>query len=308
MPGDARWICEVTGATRVIGQRRIQSLWGGYGELLRVHLEGGSHPSVILKVISPPAQARGSFSHKRKVRSYEIEQAWYEGWSHRLDPARCRVPEPLGVMAGHDQRCLLLEDLDARGFGGRRGPIEPCLVWLARFHAAFIGQAPTNLWPTGTYWHLETRPEELAAIRRRALREAAEAIDLRLARARYKTLVHGDAKLANFCFGSDEVAAVDFQYVGGGCGMKDVAYLLSCLDEQTLARRSESLLELYFEHLRAARPDMSDLALDALEREWRALYPWAWADYMRFLAGWSPAYYQSSPFGQKMLRKVLKQL
>jgi len=40
--------------------------------------------------------------------------------------------------------------------------------------------------------------------------------------------VHGDAKLANFCFSRDgkKVAAVDFQYVDGGCGMKDLSRII----------------------------------------------------------------------------------
>jgi hypothetical protein len=81
---------------------------------------------------------------------------------------------------------------------------------------------------------------------------------------------------------------VDFQYVGGGCGMKDVAYLL-------FGRRGWGsgdggggpLLDRYFTELRAALHPSVDGA--ALEAEWRALYPVARADFHRFLAGWSPS-------------------
>ena len=67
------------------------------------------------------------------------------------------------------------------------------------------------------------------------LKENAFLIDEKLYQSSFKTIVHGDAKLANFCFTKDgcRSAAVDFQYVGGGCGMKDVAYFLgSCLTEE----------------------------------------------------------------------------
>ena len=66
------------------------------------------------------------------------------------------------------------------------------------------------------------------------LKKAAQGIDKRLQSARFQTLVHGDAKLANFCFSDvGQVAAVDFQYVGKGCGMKDVAYFISsCFNEE----------------------------------------------------------------------------
>ena len=60
--------------------------------------------------------------------------------------------------------------------------------------------------------------------------------------------MHGDAKLANFLFTSDhsQVAGVDFQYVGGGCGMKDVAYLLSCLDEDACDTHAATRSQLAF--------------------------------------------------------------
>jgi len=117
------------------------------------------------------------------------------------------------------------------------------------------------------------------------LRDAANAIDARLNSAEWQTLVHGDAKPANFCFSRDggKVAAVDFQYVGGGCGMKDVAYLLAGEDKNTVDRG----LSVYFAALNSKLAEKG-IAAQPIVKEWRALYPWAWADLQRFLAGWAP--------------------
>ena len=59
--------------------------------------------------------------------------------------------------------------------------------------------------------------------------------------------------MANFCFSEsrDKVAAVDFQYVGGGCGMKDLTYFVgSCLDESACEQREGDILNRYFQSLR----------------------------------------------------------
>ena len=117
--------------------------------------------------------------------------------------------------------------------------------WLAHFHATFMGETPDGLWEVGSYWHLDTRPDELEALDDVHLKQAAGEIDALLRAARFQTFVHGDAKLANFCFSEDgtQVAAVDFQYVGGGCGMKDVAYFIgSCLYEEDCERHEAALL------------------------------------------------------------------
>lgn len=145
------------------------------------------------------------------------------------------------------------------------------------------------------------------------LREAAGGIDERLREARYQTIVHGDAKLANFCFGEDggAVAAVDFQYVGGGCGMQDLAYFVgSCLDAEGCEKREEEVLERYFTELRKGMAERGTKGCAggdpaALEEEWRGLYCYAWADFERFLQGWSPGHWKLSDYSARMTRLAL---
>lgn len=80
---------------------------------------------------------------------------------------------------------------------------------------------------------LHCRLEELEEIGRewRALQAAAHELDRRLAQTPWRTLCHGDFKSANLQFSDSRsapvCAAVDFQYCGGGSGLKDVVYLLA---------------------------------------------------------------------------------
>ena len=169
----------------------------------------------------------------------------------------------------------------------------------------------------GTYWHLDTRPDELAALDDVELKRAAAQIDQQLRMARYQTFVHGDAKLANFCFFDDQisdkgeqVAAVDFQYVGGGCGMKDVAYFIgSCLNETDCARYESVLLDYYFSELGdALKMRNSSIKFEAVEQEWRTLYPVAWTDFHRFVKGWSPGHWKIHTYSERLARDVMAQL
>jgi aminoglycoside phosphotransferase (APT) family kinase protein len=320
-------VLRATGAQAVEATETVQSLWSGYGQIVRCHLAGGDAPSsVIVKHVRWPDQRDHPYgwtsdvSHERKLRSYQVETRWYQRYGPRC-PAACRVPVCLAVEADDDNVIMVMEDLDASGFGGRshrvnEWQLDACLAWLAEFHATFMGVRPEGLWETGTYWHLATRPDELAALEDGSLKAGASIIDRRLAASPYQTLVHGDAKLANFCF--DDVgrraAAVDFQYVGGGCGMKDVAYFVSsCFDEEECERLGPTLLDRYFELLRpaVARVDRAvDRAvdLDQLEDDWRSLYPVAWTDFYRFLKGWSPGHWKVHRYSERLAREVLQSL
>lgn len=307
-------IRQSTGATALFEKEMIQELWSGYGKIIRVGLENAAVESVILKHVQLPQSQqhpRGwntDFGHQRKVKSYQVETAWYKNYSR---DSAARLPECLAIETQDDEVWMVLEDLDAAGFPLRKGvlpweEIAACLAWLAQFHASYLGKVPAGLWEVGTYWHLETRPQELAALDDQSLKEVAAAIDAKLNTCTYKTFVHGDAKLANFCFSADgQVAGVDFQYVGGGCGMKDVAYFVgSCLNERECERLEDQILDTYFECLQNELTEPNA----ALETEWRSLYRVAWADFHRFLKGWSPSHWKINSYSERVTAEVIKQL
>ena len=118
--------------------------------------------------------------------------------------------------------------------------------------------------------------------------------------------MHGDAKLANFCFSANsEVAGVDFQYVGGGCGMKDVAYFVgSCLDEVQSEAFETKILDTYFFHLK----NHLNREAEKGEEEWRPLYSVAWADFHRFLKGWSPGHWKINSYSERITQGVISNL
>ncbi len=311
----AERIRRATSASAVTLGERLQSLWSGYGELWRVELAlSDAAVSAIVKDVRPPRDD-GTRSHRRKLRSYEVEQTFYERFATDTTAA-CRVPRALALRAFGGELVSVLEDLDAAGFGRRRRRVDDSdvtvvLGWLATFHARFLGRAPDGLWKIGTYWHLATRPDELGAMKHPRLRAAASLIDARLNGARFKTLVHGDAKLDNVCFGeSGGVALVDFQYVGGGVGVKDLAYFLSsCLMPQECGPLIPRYLDLYFAALRAALVEhQAGVEVDELEREWRSLFPLAWVDLYRFLLGWAPGQYDPDPYSDALVQSVLTNL
>jgi hypothetical protein len=139
----------------------VQSLWSGYGQILRLHLgpKGISAPNtVVVKLVKPP-QGDSGISHERKCNSYVVEQFFYETCAARLDPQHCRVPTLLcsGQRQQSGETLFVLEDLDAQeaGFGGRRHSLslkdaQACVVWLAHFHRTFLNtkgkSTPEGLW------------------------------------------------------------------------------------------------------------------------------------------------------------------
>ena len=165
---------QATESSEIFKIEDIQSLWSGYGMIMRYRLKGADRDSVVIKHVKLPEQGshpRGwntNLSHQRKIRSYQVETAWYRDWANLCGP-KCRIAECLALESSDDEFLMVFEDLDASGFPVRKGSVsvgemQVCLKWLANFHAVFMGKTPSGLWQVGTYWHLETRPGELEAL------------------------------------------------------------------------------------------------------------------------------------------------
>lgn len=294
-------------------QYEVQSLWSGYGSLQRW---ASPLKSIIVKYIQLASQVEnnhgwgGSFAHQRKLKSYAIEAGFYKNYANQL-PLNCKVPQLLGLNDRGNFKLLVLEDLKISGFQPiNSAPNEKLILavlrWLATFHAKFVNNKSADLWLQGTYWHLTTRPEELKAMPSGSLKKKAFAFDSLLLKAKHKTLVHGDAKLANFLStSSNEVAGVDFQYVGGGVGVVDVMYFFSsCLSDSDLEKNADGYLAMYFYFLKEQLND--DVVFDALKLEWQQLYVIAWADFSRFLEGWRPGHWKLGNYAAQKTTEAIK--
>lgn len=268
----------------------VQSLWGGYGSICRIQIGDKDSDTAILKHIQlhKKSSEADSVSYRRKLKSYRIETRWYRNFSN-LCTENCRIPSFICAGETEDELFILLEDLNRNGYTHHTHRLNPnrlssCIRWLANFHAIFLHKSPEQLWEIGSYWHLETRQEEFNRMPGGPLKDKAHELDSKLNAATYRTIIHGDAKPSNFCFKPDNsVAAVDFQYVGGGCGIKDLAYLLY----GTSPSEEQPAIDFYFHQLQNAllKHNPSE-SFSELKKEWSALYPIAQADFERFLQGW----------------------
>ncbi|WP_350431883.1 phosphotransferase [Shewanella sp. H8] len=316
-------VTQAIGATSLTHIELIQPLWGGYGQLFRAYITGKPYSSVIVKHISlpqPESHPKGwntPLSHQRKLQSYQVEVNWYQHYvNDHGEPSMSPVPRCLHVEQQANEILLVLQDLQTIDFIQVRktataATVYACLTWLGYFHAQYMHTEPKGLWPIGTYWHLGTRPDELATLPYGPLKSAAHLIDKTLNQCTFQTLVHGDAKLANFCFSpNDHAAAVDFQYIGRGCGMKDVVMLLSSVLNYN---EPENLINDYLDHyFMALSQGLTEyhpyISPQDVEQQWRALYCIAWADFQRFIKGWSAEHWKINAYTEKLTQQALKQL
>ena len=293
----------------------ITALWSGCGEIVRCRLDDNA---CVIKAISVPDHinhpriTQTEFAINRKRHSYEVEFHWYQQYAQHL-PAQARALCCYDTLAHLQQKVMVFADFAALGFTNaavKPQHIGAILKWLAYFHAFHFHVNPDGLWQQGSYWHLATRPDEYEKMPKSAIKQQAKNIDKTLSACQYQTLIHGDAKLANFAVNSStmEVLGYDFQYVGAGVGVVDVMYFLgSCLNEQQLNNTADDYLVDYFQHFSNAMQRFGNSEnTHAVITAWQKLWPVAWADFYRFLIGWSPEHGKINSYMRKQFKTIQK--
>ena len=254
-------------------------LWGGMGYVYE--LSFGS-TSFIVKRVNPDPDQVESLGGRRKAMSYKVEANFYDDYAMDLiDDHNVQLPRPYLVERNGDKTTICMSKLD----DAKRGGLDSAVItWLAKLHAATWGKEANGLQPIGSYWYLETRPDEHASMPRKGwqgrLKRAARAIDARLKRDPMQCIIHGDAKEANILSCGDQVAMCDFQYCGKGPPTRDLAYFLCT---STDPDKEASLLELYYEELCKRLPD--DVVKPSFAQLNESL-ELAYCDYARFMSGW----------------------
>lgn len=265
--------------------------------------------TIIAKRISCPNPR--TFGDKRKASSYHVEARWYEAHANdpALSPICCRglLSHPQNLDDENDCGIItiLMTPLPRPTLHTMRGQVAAAAVRsVARLHARYWGRFSADeavcrgLAQQGTYWYLDTRPDELDAMSNMGLdgrlKRAAKTIDFALKEHQYQTIVHGDLKACNMSLAEDDsyVTLVDFQYCGKACPAKDLAYLFVCgmdIDDDFEERQEEEFLRLYIKELQRNGVGKSggdrDAPLPTLEVLTDAL-DLAYCDLYRWMCGW----------------------
>lgn len=254
----------------ILSVSQIATLWGGMGSIVRIRCET-KNSSTTTTMIAKKIRCSNprSFGDKRKAASYKVEASFYGSDACRQLSEQhicCR-----GLHTddnGKGSITILMEPLPNPSLYSMEGEVAKAAVRsVAKLHAYFWGQKSQTaveeigLAEQGTYWYLDTRPDEYDAMDGRRglsakLKKAAVGIDRALKEHQYQTICHGDLKACNMSMSKDPsyVTFVDFQYLGRACPAKDLAYLFVCgmdIDYDFEEQQEEELLSLYIEELEA---------------------------------------------------------
>ena len=296
--------------TSVSSTNQIATLWAGMGQIVRVQCQtsSGTTKTIIAKHIK--CKNPRSFGDKRKAASYHVEAAFYSKYSAELSDMHicCKglhVEDESSGKNGGAEITIVMTPLPNNTIHYMSGDTAKAAVLsVARLHAHFWGRSKADaavengLAPQGTYWYLDTRPDEYDGMPRHGLsgklRKAARDIDEALKSHPYQTVCHGDLKSCNMSMSDDPryVTLVDFQYVGRACCAKDLAYLFVCgmdVDDDFEDRQEEEILRLYIDELKAngvGRSDDGDNSPLPTIHGLKDSLDLAYCDLYRWMLGW----------------------
>ena len=191
--------------------------------------------------------------------------------------------------------------------------VEPPLEHFARLGSTILSE-DSGVWANGGYTYLATRRKEYDELQDdmdtewssalcstvgpggSSVAELAAAFLSSAAAQVYQTLIHGDVKSENLFTTAkeDAVAFFDFQYIGLGLGVCDLAKLFTCsvplgmlvddegfrLSKLEMQGGEERLLRAYHEQVQRRSGKVYDWAL--FTRHWET----ALVDWLRFQASW----------------------
>lgn len=297
-------------------------LWAGMGSIYKISIGDNAATQFVVKHVTPPPPSQQSFGDQRKSKSYQVEANFYQYVAPELIASSHRslllMPIPYSVEYGpkEDEITICMSYLEGswiQSSSTSRDDVQGTLRWLAQFHAAYWGEdtihqlvQTAGLQEIGSYWHLDTRPDEHASMTRKGwqgrLKRAAKAIDQCLKRDPMQCLIHGDPKEANVMKlnnnndnndsssssrsnrhqqQQDNIAMYDFQYCGKGTPTRDLAYFLcsSCDDDW-----EDELVQYYYEQL-SQQLNQQGITPPTLDHFRKSLLL-AFCDFHRFLCGW----------------------
>ena len=92
--------------------------------------------------------------------------------------------------------------------------------------------------------------------------------------------------------------------------MKDLAYFVgSCFRDEDAESLEGEVLDYYFMQLGNSLGKIEGhQSKEELEEAWRPLYRMAWADFHRFMKGWSPGHWKLSDYSDRVTRGVIESL
>ena len=301
----------------LVVENNSYQLWSGCGQILQGCYQGSP---VIIKYSKVPDQIRHSRIRQsdtaklRKKMSYINEVNFYNTFKHIDAISHLISPCLLGI-AKKEENVLILSDFKFRGFSNTNHVTEKKILaviqWLAKFHAYFLYSNDDFTKQTGGYWHLSTRPDEFIKMDNSRFKESASKFEQLILSNHYLTMIHGDAKLANFAFNDRErVLGYDFQYVGNGIGLQDLMlFMTSIFSNESCYQYENKILDAYFEafHLHLSTY-FTEIEKHQIEQAWRSLWNVIWADFYRFLLGWKPNHAKITAFMKERAHRAVNAL